>query len=396
MSVSHELWLVVLSIVVAIQGAYVGLSLVLRLNGSGINFRKRLLAGGALSLAVAIWSMHFVGMLAMRESERIAFLLVPTVVSFFVCVFVVGLAIFIASTSPKSQTVLALAATVMGVGIVTMHFIGMLALHGNMRMEHDPWFVMASVAVGIFASHLAVRLAFAVTPPPLGLASVALGLAIAGMHYTAMGGTTLYSSSVDPAAAMLSRDVLAVLVSLVAFLISGFFFLALVPDTPALRAGIAEKAAAESPLQPSSVSPSGGDGAPAPAAIAAQAQAGSGSGTGGSAGGGSVNALPVIKEGETIYLPVGRVVAVRADAHYTNIFDGAQSYFCGLSISDVEAKLDTEDFMRVHRSYIVSMRNVASIKKTGDGGIAKLSGEVPYSLPVSRRKLSELKARLER
>jgi len=388
MSVSHEPWLVVLSIVVAIQGAYVGLSLVLRLNNYGIVFRKRLLAGGALSLAVAIWSMHFVGMLAMRESERIAFLLVPTVVSFFVCVFVVGLAIYIASTNPKSQTVLAVAATVMGVGIVTMHFIGMLALHGNMRMEHNPWFVIASVVVGIFASLLAMRLAFAVAPPPLGTASVALGLAIAGMHYTAMAGTTLYPSTIDPAAAMLSRDILAVLVSLVAFLISGFFFLALVPDT--LAAGAAQR-------PPPTYSPSPvEDEHPTQPVVAGGTQQKPGNAPGGSASGGSVNALPVIKEGETIYLPVGRVVAVRADAHYTTIFDGAQSYFCGLSISDVEAKLDTEYFMRVHRSYIVSMRNVASIKKTGDGGIAKLSGEVPYSLPVSRRKLSELKARLER
>ncbi|MGE0023590.1 MAG: MHYT domain-containing protein, partial [Hyphomicrobium sp.] len=283
-------------------------------------------------------------------------------------------------------------ATVMGVGIVTMHFIGMLALHGNMRMEHSPWFVMASIVVGIFASLLAIRLAFAVAPPPLGTASLALGLAIAGMHYTAMAGTTLYTSTIDPAAAMLSRDVLAVLVSLVAFLISGFFFLTLVPDTPPARADAGEAWATPS-AQPFE---SPGEDL-APAGVVAQAQGKAVRVVGSvSSGGSSVNAIPVIKEGETIYLPVSRVVAVRADAHYTTVFDGSQSFFCGLSISDIEAKLDASEFMRVHRSYIVSMRNVASIKKTGDGGIAKLSGEVPYSLPISRRKLSELKARLER
>ena len=64
MPVTHELWLVVLSIVVAIQGAYVGLSMAVQVGGA-VGLRQRLLlAGSALSLGVAIWSMHFVGMLA--------------------------------------------------------------------------------------------------------------------------------------------------------------------------------------------------------------------------------------------------------------------------------------------------------------------------------------------
>jgi NO-binding membrane sensor protein with MHYT domain len=392
MTVSHEPWLVALSVIVAIQGAYVGLSLVLRLNDADVRLRKRLLVGGALSLAVAIWSMHFVGMLAIRESERIAFLVVPTVVSFFVCVFVVGLAIYIASTNPKSHSILTLAGTLMGVGIVTMHFIGMLALHGNMSIEHDPRFVVAAVVIGILASNLAIRLAFASTPPPLAMASIALGLAISGMHYTAMAGTTLSGSTVDPAAAMLSRDVLAVVVSLTAFLISGFFFLALLPEPAYARANGEEEDTLPKPMFQS---------APQMAKSAAEAQAATqgdafGNVAGNSAARASVGALPVLKEGATIYLPVGRVVAVRADAHYSTVFDGADSYFCGLSISDIETRLDPQNFMRVHRSYIVSIRNVASIKRSGDGGVAKLAGNVPYSLPISRRKLSELKARLER
>jgi diguanylate cyclase len=392
MTVSHEPWLVVLSIIVAIQGAYVGLSLVLRLNDADVNLRKRLLAGGALSLAVAIWSMHFVGMLAIRESERISFLVVPTVVSFFVCVFVVGLAIYIASTNPKSNAVLTLAGTLMGIGIVTMHFIGMLALHGNMSIEHDPRFVIAAVIVGILASNLAIRLAFASLPPPLATASIALGLAISGMHYMAMAGTTLSVSTIDPAAAMLSRDVLAVVVSLTAFLISGFFFLALLPEPGyAPRGGEIEDTLPQ-PQFPSGSSPQK---IPTDAAGASEANAFSNV-AGNSAARASVGALPVLKEGATIYLPVGRVVAVRADAHYSTVFDGADSYFCSLSISDIENRLDPENFMRVHRSYIVSVRNVASIKRSGDGGVAKLAGNVPYSLPISRRKLSELKARLER
>ena len=66
MPVTHEPWLVALSIVVAIQGAYVGLSLAVQVAEAAGVRRRLLLAGSALSLGVAIWSMHFVGMLAVR------------------------------------------------------------------------------------------------------------------------------------------------------------------------------------------------------------------------------------------------------------------------------------------------------------------------------------------
>jgi NO-binding membrane sensor protein with MHYT domain len=73
MVVTHEPWLVLLSVLVAIQGAYVGLSLTLELPGSTGTRRKLLLAGAAGTLAVAIWSMHFVAMLAIRSPIRIDF-----------------------------------------------------------------------------------------------------------------------------------------------------------------------------------------------------------------------------------------------------------------------------------------------------------------------------------
>ncbi|MGD9786212.1 MAG: MHYT domain-containing protein [Hyphomicrobiaceae bacterium] len=379
MSVSHEPWLVILSIIVAIQGAYVGLSIVLRFNTAAVGIRKRLLAGGAATLAIAIWSMHFVGMLAMRQSAQIDFLLVPTVVSFLVCVVLVGLAVYVASTNPQSQIVLAFAATVMGVGIISMHFIGMLAVLGNMTMSHDHRYMAASIVIGIVASNLAIRLAFASTPPPLALASIALGLAISGMHYAAMAGCILSPSTIaDPNAATLSHDVLAVLVSLVAFLISGFFFLTLVPDSDG-AVGLSRGAAT-----PGS-SPS--------AAVPTQTVDRLGNNS--QSDGGAVGALPVTKDNATVYIPVARVFAVKADGHYTSVFDGHQSYFCGLSISDVEARLDPQLFMRVHRSYLVNLKHVASVKRSGDGGVANMSGEITYALPISRRKLSELKSRLE-
>src|SRR5258708_38495482 len=129
MPVMHEPWLVVLSLIVAIQGAYVGLSLAVQSGGAGGLRRRLLLAGAAISLAVAIWAMHFVGMLAARLPFPVDFLVFPTLLSFLVCVIVVGAAVYATGSGPLTALRLALSAALMGAGIFSMHYIGMSALH---------------------------------------------------------------------------------------------------------------------------------------------------------------------------------------------------------------------------------------------------------------------------
>src|SRR6202035_1485104 len=110
--------------------------------------------------------------------------------------------------------------------------IGMSALHASAHMSHAPLMVVASVAVGIAASGLALWLANARgRQPPLLLSAAALGMAIAGMHYTAMAGLTLMPLPAPPSgAAVLSSELLAIVVAIVAFIVSGIFLLALVPE----------------------------------------------------------------------------------------------------------------------------------------------------------------------
>jgi len=401
MVVTHEPWIVILSVLVAIQGAYVGLKLALELPGSAGGRRRVLLAGSAVTLAVAIWSMHFVGMLAVRSPVRIDYLVLPTLISFLVCVVVVGFAVYLASSAPASKPILALSALVMGVGIVTMHFIGMLALHANAMMHHQPLYVVLSLIVGVLASGLAILFAFeGIVRPPLLTASIALGLAIAGMHYTAMAGMTLHPmlGSTLPEGTALTRDLLAVIVAIVAFGSTSAFLLALVPDgTPDLsgiwpatrevqQPGVALAGGGAASLRPTGEQAFEAPEVPAAAYIPA---------VGAPRTPKRPAVIPVQKEGATHYLPVGQVHAVKAEAHYTTIFDGTQKFFCGLSITDVEGRLDQTRFVRVHRSHIVAVDRINSLRKSGDGGVAELNSTTPYSLPVSRRKLPELKALLD-
>src|SRR5437879_3777824 len=128
-------------------------------------------------------------MLAAQLPTAVDYIVLPTVVSLFICVLVVGLAIFTASAQPRTVRSLAIAAFAMGVGIASMHYVGMRAIHASVHMSHAASFVVASVVVAIAASALAIWLAFGATRrPPLLICATVLGLAISGMHYTAMAG----------------------------------------------------------------------------------------------------------------------------------------------------------------------------------------------------------------
>src|SRR5262245_38207841 len=335
MGVAHEPWLVVLSLVVAIQGAYVGLSLAVQV-GEAVGLRRRLLlATAAISLAVAIWSMHFVGMLAARLPFPVDYLVFPTLLSFLVCVIVVGAAVFAVSAGPVTGTRLAAAAVFMGGGIASMHYIGMTALHASAHMTHAPLLVVASVAVSIATSGLALWLASGQRRrPPLLLSAAALGAAITGMHYTAMAGLTLmpYPTALPPAAPALSTDLLAIVVAVVAFLVSGIFLLTLVPDRSRGLASVAE-------VRPGPATADTGDEPElAEGSLAASNARGLGTGTFGPLGGAGGPArrmaknLPVERDGGTQFVPIDEVVAVHANAHYTYVFDGKAKLFCPLAI----------------------------------------------------------------
>jgi NO-binding membrane sensor protein with MHYT domain len=379
MPVTHEPWLVALSVLVAIQGAYVGLSLAVQVGAAAGLRRRLLLAGAAISLAVAIWAMHFVAMLAARLPFPIDYLVFPTLLSFLVCVIVVGAGVFAAVAGPLTPLRLTAAACGMGAGIFTMHYIGMAALHASAMMVHAPVYVAASLAVAIGASGLALWLAAGRGGrPPLLLSATAFGLAISGMHYTAMAGLTVYPHAPASTAPALSSDLLAIVVAIVAFLVSVVFLLFLVPD----RTGPAETVEAQAiptstagafDVGQGGFGPLGGAGAP-PRRLARH--------------------LPIERDGVTHFVAVDTVVAVHANAHYTYIFDGTAKLFCPLAIGDVEARLDTSRFVRVHRSHIVNIERVVGLKRAGDSGVVEMAGSDRYAVPVSRSRVGSLKSRI--
>ena len=396
MPVTYEVWLVLLSIVMAIQGAYVGLSLALQISGATGTRRRLLLAGATVSFAVAIWTMHFVGMLAVRLPFQVDYLVLPTLLSFLVCAIVVGAAVYATSSGPLTLLRLTLSSCLMGGGIFAMHYLGMSALDASTHMIHNPVYVAASMAIAIAASGLALWLATGrAWRAPLILSAAAFGMAISGMHYTAMTGVTLYPFvTAASAAPALSTDLLAIVVAVVAFCVSGIFFLLLLPDTAGVEpqalavatAGTAQIADAEVAALPEAGSQT-----------AANVELGRG-GYGPLGGAGSprrfARHLPIERDGKTHFLAVEQVVAVHANAHYTYIFDGNDKLFCPLAIGDVESRLDDRHFVRVHRSHIVNINRVVGYRRSGDNELVELAGATPCLVPVSRSRIGSLKSRV--
>jgi NO-binding membrane sensor protein with MHYT domain len=400
MQVVYEPWLVLLSIVMVVQGAYVGFTLAVQL-GDAVGVRRRvLLAGAAFSLAVAIWTMHFVGMLAARISFPIDYLVFPTLLSLLVCVLVVGGAVFAISSGPFSVPRLFLSACLMGVGIFTMHYIGMAALHASAHMEHAPPLVTASLIIAIVASGLALWLATGeVRRPPLILSSVVFGIAVSGMHYTAMAGMNLVALPVPSSSApALSTDLLAIVVAVVAFCVSGIFLLVLVPDR-SRGEGSSVKVV---PVHAQTLQSAGVPVAPA-GALAGNSkdhETQFGRGTYAPLGGAGApppriaRHLPIERDGATQFIAVEDVVAVHANAHYTYVFDGTRKLFCPLAIGEVESRLDKNRFMRVHRSHIINVDRVVGHRRNGDSELVELTASDHYSVPVSRGRVGWLKSRI--
>src|ERR1700724_2449777 len=117
------------------------------------------------------------------------YLVLPTIVSFLICALVVGVSLFFLSIGEPSQRRVISSAVLLGAGIVSMHYVGIHGLAGNFAILHDNWMVLLSILIAIAAAYGGLR-AFLARQDGirLTLSAIAFGIAVSGMHYTAMYG----------------------------------------------------------------------------------------------------------------------------------------------------------------------------------------------------------------
>ncbi|THD72184.1 MAG: carbon monoxide dehydrogenase [Bradyrhizobium sp.] len=394
MFAGHDPYLVALSVVIAILGGYTGFGLAARIRGTPGVGRRVLLAGAAVFLAVGIWTMHFVGMLAAPIPSDTVYLVLPTIISFLICALVVGISLFFVSIGEPSLWRVVSSAVLLGVGIVSMHYVGIHGLAGNFAIQHDDSMVLLSVLVAIVAAYGGLR-AFLARQGGVRLiaSSIAFGVAVSGMHYTAMYGMHFMPLSGEAhhhgGGLAASQQVLALVVTLLCFVIAAGFLLSLVPD-PRRQTSLAAAELVDVPeTATGSLLALWREPAAGPRAISAPL-----GGVGQPPRAAPVVRLPVEGADGTHFIDTADVRSVRADAHYTRVHDGTRERMCPWSISEAEAQLDPGLFVRVHRSHIVAIPHVSFVRKEGDGAVIELDGPAPHRVPVSRAKIAEVKARL--
>jgi len=102
--------------------------------------------------------------------------------------------------------------------------------------------------------------------------------------------------------------------------------------------------------------------------------------------------IPTVSNQRIVLLDVADVLAIQSDGHYTHVRTEGGTQSCNLNIGDLEARLDPERFMRVHRSHIVNLGAVSQILRD-DGRMALQLGPT-LQVPVSRTSAAEVLARL--
>jgi two-component system sensor histidine kinase/response regulator len=152
--------LVALSLLIAVCASYTALDVAGRATATTGRMRTVWLVGGTASMGLGIWSMHYIGMLAFGLPVKVYYHLPTVLVSLLAAIFASGVALVVASRPNWSWPGSIAASVVMGSGIASMHYIGMGAMRLPAMMIWNYSIIVLSVVIAIVVSLVAIWLAF--------------------------------------------------------------------------------------------------------------------------------------------------------------------------------------------------------------------------------------------
>jgi signal transduction histidine kinase len=199
----YEPNLVVLSVIIAICAAYTIVYLTERIaRTQGLTMLGWLL-GGSLSLGVGIWSMHFVGMLAFHLPIAVQYNRPIVGLSILPAILASGLALWITSRQTLSAAKLIGSSVLMGLGIATMHYTGMAAMRLSAEIHYNPGMVALSIGVAIGLSSVALWLTHQLQTRTVVAPFQKIGAAVLmGLAIPAMHYTGMAAACFDPVATL--------------------------------------------------------------------------------------------------------------------------------------------------------------------------------------------------
>ncbi|MEV4566442.1 MHYT domain-containing protein [Nonomuraea sp. NPDC049419] len=178
-----------LAYVMSCMGSMLGLRLTAQAHASRGGARVRWLLGAAVSIGgTGIWVMHFIAMMGFQvEGTQIKYDVWLTAASALVAIVVVGTGLFLVSYGGGRWPALLGGGLLTGLGVASMHYLGMYAMNMSAHVSYDRVLVGVSVAIAVVAATVALWFTTRVRKPIwITGAALVMGVAVAGMHYTGM------------------------------------------------------------------------------------------------------------------------------------------------------------------------------------------------------------------
>ncbi|WP_144510460.1 EAL domain-containing protein [Bacillus sp. FJAT-22090] len=193
----YSIPIVLLSIIIAVVASYTALSMNERANKNSFFNRNFWLMLASLAMGFGIWSMHFVGMSAFSLPLEMSYNKLLTIFSILPAMLASFLAFYLANLPKRTFWSYSIAGFAMGIGISSMHYIGMYAMKMDIIYTYDKLLFATSIVIAVVVSLIAIYIFSALQRYMVNrfiqlLTSMVMGLAISSMHYTGMAALTFY------------------------------------------------------------------------------------------------------------------------------------------------------------------------------------------------------------
>jgi diguanylate cyclase (GGDEF)-like protein/PAS domain S-box-containing protein len=225
----YDIRLVAVSILIAVFASYAALDLAGRIRAADGKWRTSLwLLVGALCMGGGTWAMHFIGMLALSLPCSVRYDPWLTAWSMAPGVIASAVALWLLSRTRVSQAQLLGGSVLLGAGIGAMHYSGMAALHIDGMVRYDPALFALSIVVAVALAYVALAIRFRLHRGRWRhvVASVVMGFAVSGMHYTAMAAAYFISDGGEVSPNAIHPEFVAASVVLVTVTLIGVALLA--------------------------------------------------------------------------------------------------------------------------------------------------------------------------
>ncbi|HXB46688.1 MAG TPA: MHYT domain-containing protein [Streptosporangiaceae bacterium] len=225
-------------------GCFLGLRCTTRARASQGRARASWLVIAALAIGImGIWVMHFIAMLGFAiPGQSIRYNVPVTVLSMLIAIAVVGAGLFIVGYSRGGAGPLLLGGVAIGGGVASMHYIGMAAVRAPDTLTYSPVLVAVSVVIAVIAGTAALWAALRLESAwSAFIASMIMGVAVSGMHYTGMAALRVHATAGPALTAPASASAAAFLLPLIVGISCiGFIFSAVIALSPTAAEMLAE------------------------------------------------------------------------------------------------------------------------------------------------------------